>query len=85
VKLEFILSVLKNFTVYDLLDIGVVAFIVYRFLLIIQGTRAVQMLVGLFALTSLYWISLSYELYSLNWLLNQFFDYFFVVRDKDIF
>ena len=46
---EFILSVLKNFAIYDLLDIGVVAFIVYRFLLIIQGTRAVQMLVGLFA------------------------------------
>lgn len=78
-NLEFILSVLKNFAIYDLLDIGVVAFIVYRFLLIIQGTRAVQMLVGLFALTSLYWISLSYQLYSLNWLLNQFFDYFFVV------
>jgi diadenylate cyclase len=79
VNLGFIFSILKNFTLYDLLDIGVLAFIVYRFLLIIQGTRAVQMLVGLFALTSLYWISLSYELYSLNWLLNKFFDYFFVV------
>jgi len=77
--LEFILSVLKNFTINDVLDLGVVAFIIYRLLLIVQGTRAVQMLVGLFALTSLYWISLTYELYSLNWILNQFFDYFFVI------
>lgn len=77
--MDFIVSVLGNFTVNDVLDLGIVAFIVYRFLLIVQGTRAVQMLVGLFALTSLYWLSLTYELYSVNWILNQFFDYFFVI------
>jgi diadenylate cyclase len=69
----------ENFTFNDLFDILIVAFIVYRFLLIVQGTRAVQMLVGIAALATLYWGSLSYELYSLNWLLNHFFDYFFVI------
>lgn len=37
------------------------------------------MLLGLAALATLYWFSLSYELYSLNWILNHFFDYFFVI------
>lgn len=63
----------------DLIDITIVSFIIYRFLLIVQGTRAVQMLVGLFTLGAMYWISLSYELYSLHWLLSHFFNYFFVI------
>ena len=69
----------ESFNLNDVFDILSVAFIVYRFLLIVQGTRAVQMLVGIAALATLYWLSLSYELYSLNWLLNHFFEYFFVI------
>lgn len=70
---------LENFHLSDLFDILSVAFITYRFLLILQGTRAVQMLVGIAALATLYWFSLSYEFYALNWLLNHFFEYFFVI------
>ena len=41
------LDVLTNIRVLDLLDIGIVAFIIYRIILLIKGTRAVQMLLGL--------------------------------------
>lgn len=77
--MTYFASYFENFNLNDLFDILSVSFIVYRFLLIVQGTRAVQMLVGIAALTTLYWISLTYELYSLNWILNHFFDYFFVI------
>ncbi len=77
--MEFLLKVIQNFTINDLLDLGIVAFITYRFLLIVKGTRAVQMLFGLLALMGTYWASISFKLYSLNWLLTQFFDYFFVI------
>lgn len=77
--MNFLINVVENFTPSDVLDIGIVAYIIYRFLFVIQGTRAVQMLIGLVALGSLYWFSLSYELYSLNWILTHFFDYFFVI------
>lgn len=77
--MNYLLGFIGNFTATDFLDIAIVAFILYRFLLIVQGTRAVQMLLGLAALATLYWFSLSYELYSLNWILNHFFDYFFVI------
>ena len=70
---------ITNFRFLDLLDILVVAFIFYRFLIIIQGTRAYQMLFGIFALSILWWFSQSYELYSLSWILQSFFDYLFII------
>jgi diadenylate cyclase len=57
----------------------VVSFIVYRFLLIVQGTRANQMLFGIVALAVLWWGSQLYELYSLSWVLQNFFDYLFII------
>lgn len=70
---------LANFRILDLLDIAVVGLIVYRFLLIIQGTRAYQMLFGIMALAMLWWFSEFYELYSLSWILQNFFDYLFII------
>lgn len=77
--MNYLIGFISNFTISDFIDISIVAFIIYRFLLIVQGTRAVQMLLGLAALATLYWLSLSYELYSLNWILKHFFDFFFVI------
>lgn len=68
-----------NLKVSDFIDILVVSFIIYKFFLTIQGTRSVQVLLGTAAITTLYWVSLSFELYSINWLLKHFFDYFIVI------
>jgi diadenylate cyclase len=70
---------LANFRAIDLLDMSVVALIIYRFLLIIQGTRAYQMLFGIVALALLWWFSRYYELYSVSWILQNFFDYLFII------
>jgi len=56
-----------------------VSMIIYRFLIIVQGTRAYQMLFGIFALAILWWFSQLYELYSLSWILQNFFDYLFII------
>ncbi len=56
----------------DLLDILLVAFIIYRILLLIQGTRAVQMLVGLAVLLIIYVASQIGGLFTLNWILDNF-------------
>ncbi|MBT3981852.1 MAG: TIGR00159 family protein [Bacteriovoracaceae bacterium] len=68
-----------QFTWTDSLDIFIVAIVLYNFLLILQGTRGVQMLFGLMALVILFIVSSSYELYSLNWILRQFFRDFFII------
>ncbi len=70
---------LANFRIIDLFDMVAVAVIVYKFLMIVQGTRAYQMLFGIVALALLWWISQFYELYSLSWILQNFFDYLFII------
>ena len=73
------ISLFENFTLNDSIDILIVSVILYRFFSTIQGTRAVQVLVGTATIATLYWFSMSMELYSLNWVLKNFFDYFFVI------
>ncbi len=70
---------LTNFRFIDLLDLIAVGLIIYRFLLIVQGTRAYQMLFGIVALAVVWWMSQFYELYSLSWILQNFFDYLFII------
>jgi len=56
----------------DALDIGLVAFIIYRIILLIKGTRAVQMLLGLAVVLIVYVVSQATGLYTLHWLLDNF-------------
>lgn len=56
----------------DLLDVLLVAFGVYWIIHFIRGTRAVQMLVGLVVLFLAYFGSQVLELYTLNWVLDNF-------------
>jgi diadenylate cyclase len=56
----------------DFLDIGLIACGVYWIIQMIRGTRAVQMLVGFVVIFIAYLGSQSLELYTLNWLLDNF-------------
>ncbi len=68
-----LLDQLKNFRwLLDLLDIFLVAFIIYRIILLIKGTRAVQMLLGLAVVLIVYVASQLGGLYTLHWLLDNF-------------
>lgn len=56
------------------LDIVIVYYLIYRFLLIIKGTRAVPMLIGLLAIILLYFVSQEafLGLATFNWVLEKF-------------
>ncbi len=54
-----------------LADILVVAYLVYRLLLLARGTRALQILGGLGTLVIALFLSSKFHLYTLNWMLNQ--------------
>jgi uncharacterized protein (TIGR00159 family) len=56
----------------DAVDITLIAVVVYWIILRIRGTRAVQMLIGLVILFATYLISQIFELYTLNWVLDNF-------------
>ena len=59
----------------DLVEIGVVAFIFYRILLLIQGTRAVQMLTGIVVLAVVYAVAFFLKLSMITYLLGIVFTY----------
>jgi diadenylate cyclase len=66
-------EIFSNFRyVWDLVDIIIVALIIYYILSLIEGTRAVQMLYGLGAVVVLYILSQRWELYTINWILGNF-------------
>lgn len=62
-------------------DIGIVAYIIYRTLLLIRGTRAVRMLFGILLLIVLFFVSKdqSLALPTLNWILDQFIASFIII------
>jgi diadenylate cyclase len=55
--------------VLGLLDIAAVAFVLYRLLLVVKGTRAAHILVGILAVASTYWIAVFLRLEALRSLL----------------
>ncbi|MCO4768790.1 MAG: diadenylate cyclase CdaA [Deltaproteobacteria bacterium] len=66
------LELLPDLRPLDVVDILVVAFLFYRVLLIIKGTRAIQVLIGLVALIGLYLMSQLLRLQTVGWLLDEF-------------
>jgi len=58
--------------ILDILDILFVSIIVYRLLLIIKGTKAAQMLIGLGVLLIASLLSRYLELYTVDWLIQSF-------------
>ena len=57
----------------DIIDIGIVTFIIYKIMVLVRGTRAVQLLKGIFVLVATWAISTWFNLYTLKWLMNQMF------------
>jgi uncharacterized protein (TIGR00159 family) len=56
----------------DALDIGVIAFVIYRLIDMIKGTRAVQIIIGLVMVLLAYVASKALGLFTLNWILDNF-------------
>ena len=62
----------------DVIDIALVAVVVYRILVMFRGTRAVQMLIGLSALVAGSLLARRLELYSTQWILDNFWSFWVI-------
>lgn len=62
----------------DFLDIFIIAFIVYRLLLLVVDTRAMQLLKGLFVLAAVAVLAYFLELKALTWLLSRLLGALFI-------
>jgi len=59
----------------DIIDITIVSYIIYKLILLVRGTKAVQLLKGIFVLVGTWAISTWFNLYTLKWLMNQMFTF----------
>jgi diadenylate cyclase len=62
-----------------LLDIVIVAYFIYRVLLLIRGTRAAYMLTGLLAVAGIFFASNQLSLTTLSWLLDHLINYVIII------
>ncbi|MDQ6999945.1 MAG: diadenylate cyclase [Mariprofundus sp.] len=68
-----------QFGVADIVDITVVAVVVYFFLRLIRGTRAVQMLIGVAIVVVTYQLARVFGLFTVEWMFGHFFSAFMVI------
>jgi TIGR00159 family protein len=66
------LDAILSIRLLDILDILVVALIIYRAMLLIRGTRAMQMLIAIVIIIAMYVLAGMLELQTLHWLLKAF-------------
>ena len=74
---EYLTSLLRRPPVgwWDLLDIAIVSILIYEFLKLIRGTRAVQMAVGSLLIIMLFYLSRLAPLQTLNWMIRNMLVY----------
>ncbi len=72
------MTVLSSFRWQDAVDVILVAVVIYRVFVMFKGTRAVQMLGGLALLLAASLLSRRFELYSIQWLLDNFWSFWVI-------
>lgn len=75
--MPFGLSVFEG--IAAIVDIAIVAYLIYRVLLVIKDSRAFQMMIGLLIVTLAYLVSPFLKLYTLNWILDEFLSPFILI------
>ena len=75
--IDFLGGVLRRPPVgwWDLLDIAIVSVLIYEFLKLIRGTRAVQMAAGSLLIVALFYISRLAPLQTVNWMIRNMLVY----------
>ncbi|HXG70677.1 MAG TPA: hypothetical protein VNJ04_08715, partial [Gemmatimonadaceae bacterium] len=69
---EYLKNILRRPPVgwWDILDILIVSFLIYEFLKLIRGTRAVQMAAGSVLIVGLFYVSRLVPLQTVNWMIR---------------
>jgi uncharacterized protein (TIGR00159 family) len=80
---ELVARLLDGATARDvivaLIDVFIVYYVIYRVLLLIKGTRAAQMVIGLVLIAAGFFAAKHFELATVSWLLDNFINYFIII------
>ena len=70
-----IFSHMPQVSVFSIIDILVVAIVIYEFLKLIKGTRAIPMLIAVVILAAAFWIAHVEELKTVDWIITNILPY----------
>lgn len=73
--MDTIKDIVLNIRIRDLIDMGIVAFVIYKIFMLIRETRAEQLLKGILILLVITQLSKSLELYTIYWTLEKTMNY----------
>jgi len=68
-------SHIPSVSVFSIIDILVVAFVIYEFLKLIKGTRAIPMLIAVVILAAAFWFAHVEELKTIDWIFTNILPY----------
>jgi diadenylate cyclase len=57
----------------DIIDILIVSYVIYKLILLVRGTRAIQLLKGIFVVVLTWALSIWFKLNTLKWMMDQMF------------
>lgn len=72
-------DIIQQFSMWSALDVLLLAIIFYQILLLIRGTRAAQILIGMLLVVGLFVISNIFPLTTVNWMMNKFYSSFIII------
>jgi diadenylate cyclase len=72
-------DIINDFSAWSALDVLLLAVIFYQVLLLIRGTRAAQILIGMLLLVGLFVLSNLFPLTAVNWMMNKFYSSFIII------
>ncbi|PLX69665.1 MAG: TIGR00159 family protein [Denitrovibrio sp.] len=73
------LELIKSVGIFDVIDIAIIGFVIYNILLLIKGTRALPMLMGIMLLVLVSFGAKFLGLKTTSWVLNNFTGYLFII------
>ena len=72
-------SLVRTFNIYDIIDISIVAFLIYHLIKIIRESRAGQLVKGIGIILVAYFLSCQLHFRMLSTILNNFFQFIYRV------
>jgi diadenylate cyclase len=69
------MDLLADFSIKDIIDILIVSYVIYKFILLVRGTRAIQLMKGIVVVVATWALSTWFKLNTLQWMMGQIFTF----------
>ncbi|MVO99967.1 MULTISPECIES: diadenylate cyclase CdaA [Paenibacillus] len=67
------MELFSDISITDIIDISIVSYVVYKLIMLLRGTRAIQLMKGIFVVLVTWALSVAFSLNTLQWIMNQMF------------